>query len=104
MPRKRRPRRNAVPPYTPPAAPPETNPQLRAAILAIVDNQLHEGNPPATRATLERLVTAGYSPEGARQLIAHVVVREVWTMMAQGQVFDEARYVAALERLPTVGD
>jgi hypothetical protein len=88
----------------PHSTPPETNPQLAAAILAIVDAQLHDGTPPETRHTFDRLVAAGYTPEGARQLLAHVVVREIFTVMARGERYDAARFVAALQRLPALPD
>ena len=38
----------------------------------IVGTQLRDGTPPETRQTFERLVAEGYTPEGARQLLAHV--------------------------------
>lgn len=104
MTRKRRPQRQrsaAQPPATPP---PETNPRLAAAILEIVDTQLRDGTPPETRQTFARLVAAGYTPEGARQLLAHVVVREIFAVMARGEGYDQARFVAALDRLPRLPD
>src|SRR5687767_13258502 len=99
MTRKRRPRRQAIAPYSQQQDSPETNPQLAAAILGIVDTQLRDGTPPETRQTFERLVSAGYTPEGVRQLLAHVVVREIFSVMARGQRYDETRFVAALQRL-----
>jgi hypothetical protein len=102
MTRKRRPQRRTTPPpqYLPPAA----NPQLGAAILEIVDAQLRDRTPPETRETFNRLIDMGYSPEGARQLLAHVVVREIFTVMARGEHYDAARFVAALRRLPALPD
>jgi hypothetical protein len=101
MTRKRRQVRRAsmpLPQYLPPAA----NPQLAAAILEVVDTQLRDGAPPETRATFERLIGLGYTPEGARQLLAHVVVREIFTVMARGESYDAVRFVAALGRLPAL--
>lgn len=83
-----------------PTLPPEANPQFAAAIQAIIDTQLGENKPPETRQTLDRLVAAGHSPEGARQLIGHVVVREIFTVMSRGEVYDEARFLAGLAQLP----
>ena len=102
MTRKRRPQRRPLPlpQYLPPAA----NPQLAAAILEIVDAQLRDRTPPETRETFDRLITLGYTPEGARQLLAHVVVREIFTVMARGESYDAARFVAALRRLPALPD
>jgi hypothetical protein len=103
MTRKRRPPRQGITPR-PHTMPPETNPQLAAAILEIVSTQLRDGTPPETRQTFDRLVTAGYTPEGARQLLAHVVVREIFTVMARGEPYDQTRFVAALHRLPVLPD
>jgi hypothetical protein len=100
MTRKRRPQRHPIPPYTQQRESPETNPQLAAAVLEAVDTQLRDGTPPETRQTFDRLVNAGYTPEGARQMLAHVVVREIFAVMASGEPYDEARFVAALQRLP----
>lgn len=102
MTRKRRPQRHTIPPHTQQHESPETNPQLAAAVLEIVDTQLRDGTPPETRQTFDRLVSAGYTPEGARQLLAHVVVREIFTVMARGEPYDQARFVAALQRLPSL--
>lgn len=88
----------------PQQVPPALNPALASAVLAAVDKQLTEGTPTETRQTLDRLVAHGYTPEGARQLIAHVVVREVFTVMARGEVYNTERFVAALERLPTLSE
>jgi hypothetical protein len=84
--------------------PPAANPQLGAAILEIVDTQLRERTPPETRETFDRLISLGYTPEGARQLLANVVVREIFTVMARGESYDAVRFVAALRRLPTLPD
>ena len=103
MTRKRRPQRRVnlpAPQHLPPAA----NPQLGAAILEIVDTQLRDGTPPETRATFDRLIGLGYTPEGARQLLAHVVVREIFRVMSRGESYDAVRFVAALRRLPTLPD
>jgi len=104
MTRKRRPQRQGAA-YDPQRLqPPATNPQLAAAILEIVDTQLRDRTPPETQQTFDRLVAAGYTPEGARQLLAHVVVREIFTVMRRGERYDAARFVAALHRLPALPD
>lgn len=77
-----------------------TNPALRAAVLQLIEKQLTTGNPPETGQTLERLVAAGYSREGAINLIATAVVSEIFDVMARGEAYDAARYYAALARLP----
>jgi hypothetical protein len=104
MTRKRRPQRQHIAPFSWQPGPPETNAQLAATILEIVDTQLRDGKPRETRQTFDRLISAGYTPEGARQLLAHVVVREIFTVMARGERYDQARFIAALHRLPTLPD
>jgi hypothetical protein len=104
MTRKRRPQRHPIAPYTQHREVPETTPQLAAAILEIVDTQLRDGTPPETRQTFDRLVDAGYTPEGARQLLAHVVLREIFSVMARGERYDQTRFVTALQRLPSLPD
>jgi len=104
MTRKRRPQRQHIAPFSGQPGPPETNAQLAATILEIVDTQLRDGKPRETRQTFDRLISAGYTPEGARQLLAHVVVREIFTVMARGERYDQARFIAALHRLPSLPD
>lgn len=76
------------------------NPELRRALLEIVENQLRDGTPPETRATLERLMGEGCSRENAVEYIACVVSSEIFDVLKNNQVYQEARYVAALRALP----
>ena len=76
------------------------NPPLNAAVLEIVDTQLREGAPPETGQTFARLTEAGYAPEAARRLIGCVVVSEIVEVLRRQLPYDEARFVAALQRLP----
>jgi hypothetical protein len=39
-----------------------------------------------------------------RQLLAHVVVYEIFAVMARGESYDAARFIAALHRLPALPD
>jgi argonaute-like protein implicated in RNA metabolism and viral defense len=79
---------------------PKSTPNLTEAILRIVENQLRENNPPEARLTLDRLIASGYSQRDARQLIAQVIVTEVFSAISSKQPYDEGRYIAALKRLP----
>jgi hypothetical protein len=76
------------------------NPELRRALLEIVDNQLRDGTPPETRMTLERLISQGFSRERALELIACVVSSEIFDVLKSGQPYQEARYLAGLRALP----
>ena len=70
--------------------------------MDIVDNQLRDNTPPETRQTLERLVADGHTLEDARRLIGCVVSTEIYDVLTEQRPFDEAAYVAALDRLPTL--
>lgn len=76
------------------------NPVLRAAIMEVVDNQLRDGTPPETRATLKRLMAEGIPEKKARQLIACVVTSEIFDVLQSGLPYQEERYVAGLRALP----
>ena len=78
----------------------EFNPYLRSAILEVVDNQIRDNEPPETRQTLQRLMTEGHSRKEAKELIAAVVVSEMYEVLTEGQPFDRDRFVAALNKLP----
>ena len=81
-------------------AKPPQNPELRRALLEVVDNQLRDGNPPETRATLERLLAEGFSREQALDLIACVVCSEIFDVLKSGRPYEEGRYLAGLRGLP----
>lgn len=100
--KKRRPQRREVAPHPDTFAAPEANPNLTSAVLEMVDKQLRSSTPPETQQTFDRLVAQGYTREGARQLIANVVVHEVFRVMSQGKPYDQERYIAALQRLPAL--
>lgn len=73
---------------------------VRAAFLEIVDNQLKMGDPPETRATLERLIASGSSRREARRLIACVVATEFYEIIKEKREFDSKQFVERLNRLP----
>jgi hypothetical protein len=76
------------------------NPELRRAILEVVENQLRDGTPPETRMTLDRLLAEGFSRDKALKLIGCVVTCEIFDVLKSGQPYDEARYLAGLASLP----
>ena len=93
-------RRRAAPGHHRHEHQPAPNPVLHQAIMDIVDNQVRDDTPPETRRTLERLVATGHTLEDARRLIGCVVSTAIYDVLAQHRPFDEAAYVAALQRLP----
>ncbi len=75
---------------------------VRDVFMEVVVNQLETGDPPETKATLERLMAAGHARGEAMQLIAAVARNEMQAMMAAGREFDDARYAALLAKLPVI--
>jgi len=76
------------------------SPALRRALMEVVRNQLRDGEPPETRATLDRLMAEGHPREQALELILGVVSSEIVDILNQGEPFNESRFVAALRALP----
>ena len=78
----------------------ESKKRRRRMILEVVENQIRDNDPPETRQTLRRLIKEGFSREGAVELIAAVVVNEIYNVLKQEKNFDRKRFVAALRQLP----
>ncbi len=100
MPKQRQQRSPRAAPPTRITWGPSANPALTEAILAVVDQQLRDNTPLETRRTNERLVAAGYAPEDARRLIGNIMAQEIFAVMQREEVYNEQRYVAALQGLP----
>lgn len=78
----------------------EDQKRRRKIILEVVENQIRDNDPPETRQTLGRLMKEGFSREEAVELIAAVVVTEIYNVINQTETFDRKRFVAALRQLP----
>jgi len=76
------------------------NRQLNKAIMEVVENQIRQLNPPATKETFDRLVREGHDREEARRLIGCVVASEIFDILKSMEPYNETRYVNALLRLP----
>jgi len=78
----------------------EDQKRRRKIILEVVENQIRDSDPPETRKTLKRLIKEGFSREEAVELIAAVVVTEIYNVSKQNETFNRKRFVAALRQLP----
>jgi hypothetical protein len=76
------------------------NPQLTAAILEAVENQLRDLNPPEAKETYERLIARGISDEEARRLIAVALTCEISDVLKSKKNYSPDRYIASLRKLP----
>jgi hypothetical protein len=73
---------------------------INKVILDVVDNQIRDLKPPATKETFDRLVGQGVTQDEARRLIGCVVASEIFDILKHEQPYDEERYVKALRKLP----
>ena len=80
----------------------ESNPELHAAIMKVVENQLRSNEPPQTQQTFKRLREAGHSEDEAKRLIACVVSAEIFDVLKRQEPFNLDRFVKALDRLPAL--
>jgi len=73
MPKKRQQRPLEAAPRRRMSFGPSANPALTDTILAVVDQQMRDQNPPETQRTFEPFVALGYASEDARRVIGNVV-------------------------------
>jgi hypothetical protein len=78
------------------------DPQLHAAIMKVVENQLRSNDPLQTQQTFKRLVDAGHSEAEAKRLIGCVVSSEIFDVLKKQEPFNLDRFVKALDRLPAM--
>lgn len=69
-------------------------------ILKVVNNQIRNLDPPATKETFDRLVAEGFGEDEARRLIGLVVASEIFQVLKHQQPYNGDRYVTALRKLP----
>lgn len=75
------------------------NPFMHAGLHEIVENQLADGNPPAAREAMARLLRKGLPRHEVAHRIANLVTREIYRILKLERPFNEAWYVKALRRL-----
>jgi hypothetical protein len=75
------------------------NPFLKENIMKIVENQIRDGNPKETKATLNRLMCLGFSREQAILKIGSIVAEEIYDILNKENCFNEKRYIKKLLNL-----
>ena len=73
------------------------NPHLKAYILGTVDNQINGNDPPAAKATFNRLKKAGYTSQQAKEKIGAVLIEHIYYVMKDNVPMDVEKYVRDLE-------
>lgn len=73
--------------------------RLRNEMLSAIDNQIEMNDPKCVKRTFERLVTAGASKKAAKEMMAAVLIEEMFSVMTEGRKFDESLYERKLNAL-----
>ena len=69
-------------------------------LIEAIENQIESDNPPAAKATFNKLTLVGYEREEILNLMAHVLAIEIDAILEQDRPFDTQWYEAALRALP----
>ena len=65
-----------------------------------IENQIESDNPPAAKATFNKLTLVGYEREDILNLMAHVLAVEIDAMLEEDRPFNTDWYETALRALP----
>jgi hypothetical protein len=71
-----------------------------STLTQAIENQIESDNPPAAKATLNKLTLVGYEREEILNLMAHVLAVEIDKMLDEDCAFDTDWYETALRALP----
>lgn len=68
-------------------------------MIEVVNNQIKANDPPFTKKTFLQLQQQGCSKQEAREMIAAVVLEEIYDVLKEGKTFDEKKYELKLKEL-----
>jgi hypothetical protein len=71
-----------------------------STLTQAIENQIESDNPPAAKATFNKLTLVGYEREDILNLMAHVLAVEIDKMLEEDRAFDTDWYETALRALP----
>lgn len=71
-----------------------------STLTQAIENQIESDNPPAAKATFNKLTLVGYEREDILNLMAHVLAVEIDAMLEEDRPFDTDWYETALRALP----
>ncbi|WP_460132932.1 hypothetical protein [Pseudomonas sp. S1_E04] len=69
-------------------------------LIKTIENQIESDNPPAAKATFNKLKLVGYEREEILNLMAHVLAFEIDAMLDENRAFNTEWYEKALRALP----
>jgi hypothetical protein len=78
----------------------ESNEVFRNQLFEIIKSQMNDNQPPETRLTYDRLISAGYSEFETKQLISQCVAVDIFDVIKNSKPFNENRYIRNLKKLP----
>ena len=67
-----------------------------------IENQIESDNPPAAKATFNKLTLVGYERDEILSMMAHVLAVEIDALLEEDRAFDSQWYETALRELPTL--
>ncbi|NWA04282.1 hypothetical protein [Pseudomonas gingeri] len=71
-----------------------------STLVQAIENQIESDNPPAAKATFNKLTLVGYERDEILNLMAHVLAVEIDAMLDDDRAFNTDWYEAALRALP----
>ncbi|MEE5078971.1 hypothetical protein V2K58_05500 [Pseudomonas alliivorans] len=71
-----------------------------STLIEAIENQIEADNPPAAKATFNKLTLVGYERDDILEMMAHVLAIEIDALLEQDRPFDTEWYEAALRALP----
>lgn len=71
-----------------------------STLIQAIENQIESDNPPAAKATFNKLTLVGYERDDILNLMAHVLAVEIDKMLEADRAFDTEWYETALRALP----
>ncbi|WP_122739274.1 hypothetical protein [Pseudomonas viridiflava] len=71
-----------------------------STLIEAIENQIEADNPPAAKATLNKLTLVGYERDDILEMMAHVLAIEIDALLEQDRPFDTEWYEAAMRALP----
>ena len=69
-------------------------------LVEAIENQIESDNPPAAKATFNKLTLVGYERDDILNLMAHVLAYEIDAMLDDDRAFNTEWYEMALRALP----
>ncbi|AIR89007.1 hypothetical protein [Pseudomonas cremoricolorata] len=72
----------------------------QATLTEAIKNQIESGEPPAAKATYNKLSLVGYPREEIHMLMAEILAYEIDTMLSEDRPFDNQWYEQSLRGLP----